>query len=94
MPNLYRNKNLLAKAQRKAKNYDKRLVLKASTKKNKKLDAFIGKTRVASFGDTRYKDFNITGNKDRRKAYRARHRNVMLKATKFSPARLSWNILW
>ncbi len=94
MPNPYRNKNLLAKAQRKAKNYDKRLVLKASTKKNKKLDAFIGKSRVASFGDKRYKDYNITKNKRQQKAYRARHKKVMLKSKKLSPARLAYNILW
>lgn len=92
--NPYKNRKLLAKARRKAKKYDKRLVLKPSTKKNKKLDAFIGDKRVSSFGDKRYKDFNITGDKERRKAYRLRHRKVMIRSSKFSPSKLAWNILW
>ena len=69
--NPYNNKKLLSKAQRKAK----RLGLKVlpSTRKNKKLDVFKDGKKVGSIGDIRYQDFNITGDKERRKLYKIRH---------------------
>ena len=72
MVNPYNDSKLLAKAQRKARKLG--LKVKPSTRKFKKLDVFNkdGK-KIGSIGDIRYKDFNITGDKERRKLYKKRH---------------------
>tara|TARA_S200002703_G_C3648088_1_gene198959 strand:- start:147 stop:452 length:306 start_codon:yes stop_codon:yes gene_type:complete len=70
--NPYKNANLLAKAQRKASKIGKKVAV--STRKFKKLDVFDkSNKKVGSIGDVRYKDFNITGDKERRKLYKIRH---------------------
>ena len=100
MSNPYNNPRNLAKAQSKANKYSKKITLKPSTRKNKKLDAFVKKNgknvKVASFGDSRYTDFILSGDKKKRKAYRTRHAKDLLvnPKNKFTPGKLSYFILW
>lgn len=55
--------------------------IKPSTVKNKKIDVFKAGKKLASIGDSRYKDYptylqeNKTLAEERRKAYKARHKN-------------------
>lgn len=72
MSNPYKNKVLLAKAQRKARRIGYKV--KASTRKGKKLDVFNkeGK-KVGSIGALGYSDFNQHKDKQRRKNYKSRH---------------------
>ena len=78
MTNPYLKKVNLNAAISKAKKYSKKITLKPSTRKNKKLDAFINNKKVASFGDIRYTDFILSKDKKKRKAYRARHKKDLL----------------
>ncbi len=77
MTNPYTNKTLLAKANRKAKKIG--VKVKPSTSKGKKLDVFKDGKKVASIGDSRYKDFLLYSMEDkkkakeRRKLYKIRH---------------------
>jgi hypothetical protein len=72
MSNPYKNKVLLAKAQRKARRIGYKV--KPSTRKGKKLDVFNkeGK-KVGSIGALGYSDFNQHKDKQRRKNYKSRH---------------------
>lgn len=79
-----------------------------SKRKHKKYDAILhdtntGKTKIISFGDTRflqYKDSTGLGlyshldhnDKERRKLYRIRHYKTHFK--KYSPSWWSWHFLW
>lgn len=71
MPNPYSSKTLFEKAKKKA---DKLNVnIRLSKTKNKKLDVITKSGKIIPIGDVHYEDFNIHGDKERRKAYRARH---------------------
>ena len=88
MVNPYKNKALLSKVQSKARKIG--VSVKASNNKNKKLDVFKKGKKVASIGDTRYKDFLLykktEGTKkanQRRRLYKIRHnKNRNKKGTK------------
>ena len=73
----YTNKTLLAKVQAKAKKIG--VSVEPSKTKNKKLDVFKDGKKVASIGDSRYKDFLLYSMEDkkkakeRRKLYKIRH---------------------
>ena len=98
MSNPYSNRANLSKAQRKARQYDPNLVLKPSTRKYKKLDAFLrqdgGLKKVASFGDRRYTDFILSGDTAKKKAYRQRHAKDLNKPGRYTAGKLAWYILW
>tara|TARA_R100000388_G_scaffold26590_1_gene20744 strand:- start:787 stop:1077 length:291 start_codon:yes stop_codon:yes gene_type:complete len=96
MSNPYNNPRNLAKAQAKANKYSKQITLKPSTRKFKKLDAFVNKKKVASFGDRRYTDFILSGDKKKREAYRRRHKKDLLVSpnNKFTAGKLAYYILW
>lgn len=50
------------------------VTVKPSTVKHKKLDVFNRDgDKVASIGDLRYSDFNLHGDSERRRRYKARH---------------------
>ncbi len=72
--------------------------IKASTRKNKKVDVFQAGKRVASIGDTRYTDYGTMLKTDkahakkRRKAYHARHAKTAKKVG--SPSYYAAKILW
>lgn len=76
------------------------VVIKPSTKKNKKIDVFKKDgTKIASIGDSRYKDYPtyIIENgpayaKERQRLFYLRNGNWP--ADKFSPAELAKAILW
>jgi len=88
MTNPYKNKALLSKVQSKARKIG--VSVKASNNKNKKLDVFKNGKKVASIGDSRYKDFLLykktEGTKkanQRRRLYKIRHnKNRNKKGTK------------
>jgi hypothetical protein len=76
-----------------------RIKIIKSTAKNKKYTAVIkyndkqNKPVIRHFGDSRYTDYTLTGDKDKRKAYRSRHGKE--KDQKFDTAgALSYWILW
>jgi hypothetical protein len=94
MSNPYNNSKNLAKAQRKATKYHKGLKVKPSTRKNKKLDFFLDGKKVGTAGDSRYTDFILSGDKERRKRYRARHAKDLKKSGKFTNGKLAYYILW
>ncbi len=78
MTNPYTNKKLLNKVQAKAKKIG--VKVEPSKSKNKKLDVFKDGKKIASIGDSRYKDFLLyaqTEGKEkankRRKLYKIRH---------------------
>jgi hypothetical protein len=97
MSNPYNNKELLSKVQRKAKKLG--VIVKPSTRKNKKLDVFKNDKKIASIGDTRYKDFLLYSQEDKKKAkkrrllYRLRHAKD-LKNSKKGPGYYAYYILW
>jgi hypothetical protein len=69
MPQL--DKKELAIAKKKAKKIG--VDVKYSTRKNKKLDVYKDDKKVASIGDKRYTDFIQSGDKEKRRLYKARH---------------------
>ena len=78
MGNPYNNKSLLKAVQRKARKIG--VQVKASTRKNKKLDVFKDGKKIKSIGDVRYKDFLLYKKTDgtkkateRRRLYKIRH---------------------
>lgn len=85
------NKSLFQKASRKARKIG--VKIKPSTRKFKKLDVFNkeGK-KLASIGDVRYKDFNITGDKTRRRLYKIRHQKYRNRVG--TPSYFADRILW
>ena len=97
MSNPYAQASNLAKARRKARAYDARLILKPSTRKGKKLDAFLKDRpdkKIASFGAVGYTDYILSGDKKRRAAYRKRHAKDLTYAGKFTAGKLAYYILW
>ena len=84
----------ITKAKERAKSLG--VQVKASTKKNKKLDVFaaIGDKleKIASIGDKRYSDYLQHGDEARRKRYKARHEAHRHK--KGTPAFYADRILW
>lgn len=87
----------------KIRNKAKKLHIKGhivnSTNSKKKYDLVLDNKKI-SFGAKGYKDFLDTNDKTKRKAYRARHSNIYTKDgkkainIKYSPAYLSYNLLW
>lgn len=61
----------LKKAKVKAKSIG--VTVQPSTNKNKKLDVYKDKKKVASIGDIRYEDYNTHNDAKRRANYKARH---------------------
>ncbi len=73
--------------------------IKPSKAKNKKFTAIFyddqgKKIKTAQFGDSRYEDYTMHKDKQRRDRYRARHKGNLAKTTYMSPAHLSYYILW
>jgi hypothetical protein len=69
-----------------------------STRKNKKFDIYIvnpktGRILKVSFGDSRYEDYTIHKDKQRRERYRNRHRNDKLDDIT-SAGFWSYHVLW
>jgi len=61
----------ITKAKAKAKSLG--VTVKASRRKNKKLDVFKDGEYVTSIGDVRYSDYLLHGDQERRKRYKQRH---------------------
>jgi len=61
----------ISKAKERAKTLG--VTVKASTRKNKKLDVFKDGEKIASIGDIRYSDYLQHGDEQRRKRYKQRH---------------------
>ena len=80
----------LRKAQANAKKIG--VTVKKSTRAGKKLDVFKDGKKVASIGDVNYKDFSVTGDKDRQRAYRSRFAKTMNKVG--TPSYYASKILW
>ena len=80
----------ITKAKERAKSLG--VQVKASTKKNKKLDVFAEGEKIASIGDKRYSDYLQHGDEARRKRYKARHEQNRHK--KGTPAFYADRILW
>ena len=68
------------------------VTVKRSTRAGKKVDIFKGDKKVASIGDINYKDFTVTGDKERQKAYRSRFAKTMNKVG--TPSYYASKILW
>ena len=73
--------------------------IKPSTAKNKKFTAIFSdekgkKIKTVQFGDSRYEDYTIHKDKQRRDKYKNRHKGNLAKTTYMSPAYLSYYILW
>jgi len=97
MSNPYNDKALLRIVKRKARRIG--VVVKPSTRKNKKLDVFKNDKKVASIGDIRYRDFLLYRRSDgtkkaneRRRLYKIRHNKHRHKAG--TPSYYSDKILW
>lgn len=87
------------------KNEYKLLGYRKSKTKNKKYDAILqckNKIVKVPFGDSRYSNYHdltglnlytTTGDKQKRKLYRARHKKD-LKEGYYSPGYFSYNVLW
>ncbi len=80
----------LRKAQANAKKIG--VTVKRSTRAGKKVDIYKGDKKVASIGDINYKDFTVTGDKDRQRAYRSRFAKTMNKVG--TPSYYAAKILW
>lgn len=81
------------------------ITIKGSTRKNKKLDAFVDGVYQCSFGDINYSDYHmyqrthgIDYAKKRRALYRQRHKGEGEKKYgsngKLTPGYCAWHILW
>tara|TARA_B100001094_G_C17964299_1_gene687062 strand:+ start:408 stop:695 length:288 start_codon:yes stop_codon:yes gene_type:complete len=75
------------------------MVIEKGTAKNKKLKAIFyddkdKKIKTSQFGDVRYEDYTIHKDKSRRDRYRNRHKGSLSKTDFYSPAYLSYYILW
>jgi hypothetical protein len=80
----------LAKARKKAERIG--VTVQPSSVKGKKLDVFKGGKKVASIGAMEYEDFNIHGDKERRRLYKIRHEKTRHK--KGTPSYYADQILW
>jgi hypothetical protein len=68
------------------------VTVKRSTRAGKKLDVFKDGKKVASIGDVNYKDFSVTGDKDRQRAYKARFAKTRNKVG--TPSYYADRVLW
>ena len=68
------------------------VTVKASTRKNKKIDVFKGDKKVASIGDPNMADFTKHRDEKRRKAFKARFQRLRTKVG--TPAYYSDRLLW
>ena len=80
------------------KKYDK-VIIKASSNPQKKLDAVFsntkgGRTKTISFGAKNMDDFTITKDKEQRARYRSRHKKDLQTGDPTRAGYLSWYILW
>jgi len=65
----------------------------SSTSKNKKYMVFDEEGKKVHFGDSRFSDYTKTKNKEKRNNFRNRNRKWK-DADKYTPARLSYYLLW
>tara|TARA_R110001632_G_scaffold25497_3_gene69833 strand:+ start:3938 stop:4225 length:288 start_codon:yes stop_codon:yes gene_type:complete len=75
-----------------------KMTIKSSTKPNKKLMATFtqdnGRTKTTHFGAKGMKDYTITGDKERRRLYRERHKKDLSTKDPTRAGYLSYYILW
>ena len=75
-----------------------KMTIKSSTKPNKKLMATFtqdnGRTKTTHFGAKGMKDYTITGDKERRRLYRERHKKDLSTKDPTRAGFLSYYILW
>ena len=75
-----------------------KMTIKSSTKPNKKLQATFtqdnGRTKTTHFGAKGMKDYTITGDKERRRLYRERHKKDLSTKDPTRAGYLSYYILW
>ena len=75
-----------------------KMTIKPSTKPNKKLQATFtqdnGRTKTTHFGAKGMKDYTITGDKERRRLYRERHKKDLSTKDPTRAGYLSRYILW
>ncbi len=75
-----------------------KMTIKPSTKPNKKLQATFtqdnGRTKTTHFGAKGMKDYTITGDKERRRLYRERHKKDLSTKDPTRAGYLSYYILW
>jgi len=76
-----------------------KMVIEKATAKNKKLKAIFyddegKKIKTTSFGDSRYEDYRMHKDKERRSKYRSRHKVYLKKGNYMSPSYLSFYLLW
>lgn len=77
-----------------SKNQAKKLgvELRQSSNKKKKIDVYKGDKKIASIGAIGYSDYATTGDKERRRLYRLRHKGEDKKIG--SNGYYAWKILW
>lgn len=73
--------------------YDRVVEVMYSKAKNKKYAVILDDGKRINFGDIRYEDYLTHKDDERRANFRKRNKRF-LKFPKYSPARLSYNILW
>jgi len=66
--------------------------IRLSSNPKKKLDVYKNGVKVASIGAIGYNDFATTGDKERRRLYRIRHKGEDKRVG--SNGYYAWNILW
>ena len=75
-----------------------KMTIKSSSKPNKKLMATFtqdnGRTKTTHFGAKGMKDYTITGDKERRRLYRERHKKDLSTKDPTRAGYLSYYILW
>ena len=76
-----------------------KMVIEKATAKNKKWKAIFyddqgKKLKSSNFGDTRYEDYTIHKDKERRERYRARHKKYLKNGDYSKPSHLSYYLLW
>ena len=75
-----------------------KMIIKPSSKPNKKLMAIFtqdnGRTKTTHFGAKGMKDYTITGDKERRRLYRERHKKDLEHKDPTRAGFLSYYILW
>tara|TARA_R110001606_G_scaffold83438_1_gene190488 strand:- start:4105 stop:4401 length:297 start_codon:yes stop_codon:yes gene_type:complete len=76
-----------------------KIVVSKATAKNKKWKAVFfddqgKKIKTTNFGDSRYKDYTQTGDKEKRRLYRERHRKDLKTGDYKRAGFLSYHILW
>jgi len=64
--------------------------VKASTRKNKKLDVFKDGIFIASIGDIRYEDYLTHKDENRRKQYHQRHGNYPVGSAGWLVGKILW----